>query len=74
MISFVLIGLWVIVGTIVVARDRSRAGRLDGAGGLTTSSRLAGAGHPFEKKIPGRSAARATAEGEEGVLGPTEDR
>ena len=70
-ISFVLIGLWVIVGIVVGVMAAAPA-----PSGLDPSAvgraGFDGAGRPFDG--PGRSAARATAEGEEGVLGPAEDR
>ena len=89
-ISFVLIGLWAIVGTVVgvmaglptsvqdqaAARTQRHRGpdhrpghRVAGAG-----HRVADAGRSLEDEDPGASAARAAAQGEEGVLGPVEDR
>ena len=92
MISFVLIGLWAIVGTVVgvmaglsvtsttdqaaapapsglVAPDRRPDHRVAGA-----SHRVADAGRSLQEEDPGASAARAAAQGEEGVLGPAENR
>ena len=90
-ISFVLIGLWAIVGSVVgvmaglpvtsstdqAARrtqrhrgpDHRPGHRVAGAG-----YRVADAGRSLEDEDPGASAARAAAQGEEGVLGPVEDR
>ena len=88
-ISFVLIGLWAIVGTVVgvmaglptTVQDRRARTQWPGGPGHRPGHRVAGAGHrvadagrSLEDEDPGASAARAAAQGEEGVLGPFEDR
>ena len=91
-ISFVLIGLWAIVGTVAgvvaglsVTSSTNRAAAPAPSGLVapttvpatvspapTTASPAPVA--PSKKKIPGHQPARAAAQGEEGVLGPVEDR
>ena len=83
-ISFVLIGLWAIVGTVVgvmvglPTTVKTRRARTQRPGG--PDHRVAGADHRVAdagrslREDPGASAARAAAQGEEGVLGPVEDR
>ena len=66
-ISFVLIGPWAIVGIVVGVMAAAPA-----PSGLDPSAVSTAPVAP--STVRGRSAARATAEGEEGVLGPAEDR
>ena len=64
-ISFVVIGLWAIVGTVV--------GVMAGLSVTSTTDQTAAPSQcPFDG--PRRSAAGATAQGEEGGLEPAEDR
>ena len=74
-----LIGLWAIVGTVVgvmagftVTSTTDQTAGPAPSGLVAPTTRLDGAGRPFDR--PGRSAARATAQGEEGVLEPAGDR
>jgi hypothetical protein len=87
-ISFVLIGLWAVIGTLVGMTGRlpvtsstdQAAAAPSSIDGPNHSHRVAGAGNrvadavSLEDEDPGASAARAAAQGEEGVLGPVEDR
>ena len=83
-ISFVLIGVWAIVGTVVGVMaglstfryrpDRRASTQLPGGPDRRPGHCVANAGRSLKDEDPGASAARAAAQGEEGVLGPVEDR
>ena len=86
-VSFVLIGLWAIVGTVVgmtarlpVTSSTDQAAAAPSSIVAPTTATVSPAPatvsptpSPSKTKIPGAAAARAAAQGEEGVLGPVEE-